>query len=882
MGTDWSVLVAPDHGESGPYVIRIYEVKEPFDWSKALPMVWSTSLEGVQQRGRIAPAEAVVNWFFEQDDGHHGQRVKINVATGLIAQREYARALTILEGVLESLNPASEFGLFDEVLALTALSTLHQQTGEWHLARRCIDQALTACERPDAPAFLRVQALHSLGNHCIHLGDFEQGLVSLEKAVSVASGIEDVSGNWVTILSIEIADAFAMCGREQEAISRLDDLVSSIEKTQGRDALLVAMVVERRAHLLDLVGREPDAGWDLPWVFERYRAQLGEHHPRTAEVRAFLALRGAKEGNRGHAVSEMEEAVEDLVEWYGANHPKVAIARSNLGFLYLVEGRVERAWEELRQAVDSIDRTLKSTIHFMSERERLVHLADHRLYLDRLLSLAVHAGDERYVYEAYCRVVDWKGRVTRGMESLRQRAVDDPGPENVVLLRELREVRRDLSRQAQLPEPVSSEDLASLRARRDRLERELAMMLGSDVGSGSISLGEALDGVPWDGALVDFLAFHPIFESPARLVAFVTVGRGGVPKIVDLGPLEAVESAVTEYLTFVSSSSGVSDIARGVGVEETVAAVDAGRLRSLLWDPLAPMISSVKTIFVSPDGPLAGFPFEVLQLEEGRFLVETYRVAYLQDATRLARKARTVQPSILIVGGVDYRGNQNEGRWLPLRSTLVEAREIERLHNLRVDDSAELLVLVGREPTETRVRNEMSRFGTLHFATHGFYRAPVRNEESPWARALSFWRSGLIAEDVPGAMSGLVCAGIEEGRDDGLLTAEEVGWMDLSGTGLVVMSACASGIGMLQPGEGMLGLSRAFLVAGVDTVIGSLWAVDDHGTAELMRSFYDRLWGDGSSRLDALRGAQLDLLSREGSPETRPAVWGAFVLQGQP
>ena len=141
----------------------------------------------------------------------------------------------------------------------------------------------------------------------------------------------------------------------------------------------------------------------------------------------------------------------------------------------------------------------------------------------------------------------------------------------------------------------------------------------------------------------------------------------------------------------------------------------------------------------------------------------------------------------------------------------------------------------------------------------------------------------------PGLLSGLVCAGVnrapddERGlRDDGYLTAEEVGWLDLSRVELVVLSACQTVIGRTSTGEGLMGLRRAFRLAGAQTVIASLWSVDDEATAELMKDFYENLWTKGMGRHEALRAAQLKMLRENRSKRgaALPSTWGAFVLSG--
>jgi CHAT domain-containing protein len=143
----------------------------------------------------------------------------------------------------------------------------------------------------------------------------------------------------------------------------------------------------------------------------------------------------------------------------------------------------------------------------------------------------------------------------------------------------------------------------------------------------------------------------------------------------------------------------------------------------------------------------------------------------------------------------------------------------------------------------------------------------------------------LVTGYLPGYLSGLACAGANrpvEGRENGILTAQEVAWLDLGGCELVVLSACQTGLGASRSGEGMMSLRRSFEQAGARAVISSLWRVRDDSTRELMVRFYERRWS-GEGNLAALRGAQLERLARnrEKHGEGLPATWGAFVLSGE-
>ena len=131
-------------------------------------------------------------------------------------------------------------------------------------------------------------------------------------------------------------------------------------------------------------------------------------------------------------------------------------------------------------------------------------------------------------------------------------------------------------------------------------------------------------------------------------------------------------------------------------------------------------------------------------------------------------------------------------------------------------------------------------------------------------------------------MAGLVLATpASGGKEDGILTAEEIALLDLRAVRWAVLSACATGQGPLEPGEGVLGLRRAFQIAGAGTLIVSLWPVEDEATRHWMRALYDARRGGGST-IDAARTASLGVLEeqRRIGGTTHPYFWGGFVTIG--
>jgi CHAT domain-containing protein len=181
--------------------------------------------------------------------------------------------------------------------------------------------------------------------------------------------------------------------------------------------------------------------------------------------------------------------------------------------------------------------------------------------------------------------------------------------------------------------------------------------------------------------------------------------------------------------------------------------------------------------------------------------------------------------------------------------------------------------LRGSEPTEDAVRREAPACRYQHLATHGYFAPPELRSAlaAPAAREFEGSFGRFDRQDIsgfhPGLLSGVVLAGakapLDPARDDGILTALELGYLDLRGVELATLSACETGLGETAGGEGLLGLQRAFQTAGCKTVVASLWQVHDEVTQQLMLEFYDNLWTKGLPKLEALRQAQLAILRRE-------------------
>jgi CHAT domain-containing protein len=205
------------------------------------------------------------------------------------------------------------------------------------------------------------------------------------------------------------------------------------------------------------------------------------------------------------------------------------------------------------------------------------------------------------------------------------------------------------------------------------------------------------------------------------------------------------------------------------------------------------------------------------------------------------------------------------------------------------DGHSEVHELAGSTATESNFRIFAPGRYAIHVATHGFFLGVdcTGRQEHGASEPDEITLAGLMA-DSPLLLSGLALAGANtrdrapSTEDDGILTAEEIVSMNLAGVEWVVLSACETGLGKIESGEGVFGLRRAFQIAGVRNLVMSLWAVNDSETALWMGKMFEERLRGGNTVAESVREASLAVLRhrRAEGLSTHPYYWGAFVATG--
>ena len=625
---------------------------------------------------------------------------------------------------------------------------------------------------------------------------------------------------------------------------------------------------------------------------------IGKTHPAYATSLNNLAACYSEIGDYEEAIKLYTEALIIIEKFYGKMHPQYIISLESLAFSYK-EYDPEKLSQISLQLHELKSNFLKRHFSGITSSARQLFWNNEKYYFKETIYERSFLHKSQNLIEAsYNSALISKGIILDTEIEFSKLIAESKDEEALRIYKELQYTRTFLNKQYEkaISERVVNTD--SLEAVAEKLEEQLiesSQEYGDFARNLSIDWKQVQKKLGKDDIAIEFVSFPINYDSV--MYCALTLKKGyDAPKMI---------------LLF--ESSQLDSVSREKYYESTALAV-------LVWKPLDEELKEAKNIYFAPDGELYNIAIESLPYHDGvGYMFDRWNFYRLSSTRELAKiKYHPSETKAALYGGLNYdtdittienlqqpfdelyiaqyRSEPDSiglrARYGTLRGTWAEVQLIDSLYsNLKYPSK----VYAHNIGTETSLKKlDGQKVSNLHIATHGFYWTETELNEKEDLRELPFIRDNnrpRCVEDKAMTRSGLLFAGankvlsgktIPEGYDDGILTAKEISTLDLRGLDLLVLSACQTGLGEIK-GDGVYGLQRGFKMAGAQTIVMSLWKVDDDATQLLMTEFYKR-YLSGQSKHDAFLAAQEAVRNFKGKIRGKdrnfsdPKYWAGFVM----
>jgi CHAT domain-containing protein/tetratricopeptide (TPR) repeat protein len=831
----------------------------------------------------------------------------------------------------------------------TLLAACQAEQGKLSQALVNIRRALNLTERWRGAGHLQMAERQvRLGKVCIRTNDYAVGYRALKKARETLSELgmqkhptyceaifqqaESLRCDATYHLNEEEASGMAAAQPiMEEAVDAYRGLPEGEKIGYFADALLS---LSRIHYMLNYPGETRQAARDLIDEAEKViNRNGGVMHPLYASVRTAQGRFCIARGYYEDGLKYESEGAERIQQQVGTAAPWLYVeALQALVGAYLHQGEDLATARELgRESFELYSEMYHRNAAGESDSSRLAAMGDTFAQLSGNLSIGAATNDLASLYDM---VLALRGAATF-FQTAHQLAHDRPDLQRLLqkIIAERQVLKeRVFSDDPGQPRELWIERLLEASERKEYAECELAIAIRPLVPEEPpLTWRDVQSVLAENTAFIDFIQYVHHASPPGhsgrlvrelRVLAYI-VSRSRAPVCVPLGKSSDIERGVTAW------QNAIVDLQSGGSGAIDAPAVDLARL---IWFPLLPHLADVEELYIAPDGPLCFASFAALPMpgrESRTYALERYGISYVNSGRWLYQQLRNETPpagkGLLVCGGIAYQpddfappreaqpraGLLSEVQGMKnLPASALEIGEVAKLYAKNHSPDPRSRELVGAQSDAQEFQLALDgNWRYIHFAGHGFF---IQPDEVPAlsGRIETLGQNVYFVQRNQLLLSGLVLAP-RPGRSSvlTLLTAEEVGSLNLRGTDMVVLSACETGLGCTWGADGVLGLTRAFLTAGSRNVVSSLWKVEDAATSLLMEQFYQNLWKTpGMSKREALRRAQIAVLNgperisertqllalrgiKTGAPidlervatepgRSHPALWAAFVLNG--
>ena len=873
---------------------------------------------------------------------------------------QYAKSLPLHQQALELRKKIGGEESAEYATSLNDLAVLYWSMGQYDKSECLYQQALTVRKNvlgENHPDY--ATSLHNCALLYWNMGQYEKALPMHQQALAIrkktlgeehpdyASSLNDLAllywsmGQYQTALLYyqqAVLLRKRLLGNEHPAYAGSLHNMGMVYWSMGQYEKALALHQQARAIRLKVIGKNhPDYATSLRylamvyWSMGQYdkalplhhealsivKNVLGEGHPAYAFELHYLAFLYVDMGQYEKALPLFQKAAA-IRKALGEAHPDYATSLNAAGMVYSMMGDYRQASSIFMEASQITLKHLGKTYSTLSENEKINLLKIKSLQFDFLPTLLYKKGVDlpSITQQLYTNELALKGMVLEDQHTVLN-SIRKSGDVNALELYDLWHYNKTyLGKQLLLPVNERSANLDSLENIITDIEQKLSRNSATFKmiqQRQTITTSDISNKLKKDEAAIEFISFRQFDKSwtdTIKYAALILLPQDNRPHFVPLFEEAVLKRILATATKGQNNYFSINKLYPGTNANIEVGNV-ADTLYSLIWAPLEPYLSGIKTIYYAPSGLLHNISFAALKADPTHLLIDNYQLNPVLSTRSVAFPAAMVsKPKTASVWGdityslqnkngnvaftrgmekedqkeisnfdlytSDTRSLRGEVEWDPLPGTKVE---IDSLRKIMLQAGVINITLSGLHATEDAFKAlDKSSPQILHLATHGFF-LPVADLDHK--QGLQGMSNPFSLQQNPMFRSGLVLAGGNhtweglplKGKEDGILTAYEIAQMDLSNTDIVVLSACVTALGDLQGSEGAIGLQRALKMAGVKQMIVSLWPVPDKATAELMTLFYKN-WLGGMPTRAALRKAQLDMKAKYPFP----FFWAAFKL----
>lgn len=824
---------------------------------------------------------------------------------------------------LESLSHyEQEFGKESERYTgtLNNLAILYWQIGDFEQSESKYLELIKLKEKIYGPESINtVEGIYNLALLYESMHNYKKAEELLLSATSIQSRVLGVQHSDYATGLVGLSGLYYILDREDEAEKLINEAKDIRERIFGKEHYLYTTCLDLLAKLSVEKKNYHEAELLYSESIEIEERVLGKDHPDLANTLTGYGDLCVENGDLEKAESLYNRANDIHQTKLGVEHPLRAEGQFDLAFLLERQARYEEAEKQILEASQLIRARVIKGATFLSEHELSEYVSSVQSKLDKISSLILSrqlAGipTGNLAANHYDFILFLKGFLLTSV--MRMNTLSATSPESMKIFQELKSYRRYLAKQ--LAKPLSEQqNVARFEEKANVLEKELSRSLaGYAQEERQVTWMDVQRKLGPEEVAIEFIDFRLSFPEKSDSIQYAALLlRPGADQPIFI-PL-CKESELNRLLTysdgrrqeFVNRLYSLSD--RGLILDT---APESG-LYELLWKPLESYLDGVRTIYFASSGMVHQINLGAIQIAFDEMVDDKYFLIRQTSTRQLVSSVPKVEVSnrAVLFGGVRYEAdslailaannalfetgeytNRSVQNWMSIGQEQVKeswgylsfsAKEVTNVETLLKQAGVQTSLYADFTATEEVFKSlgatEGSSPGVLHVATHGYF---YPNPDNQTVNRTAENDLAFKMSENPMIRSGLILAGANQAwqtghafrpeMEDGIVTAYEISQMNLSGTELVVLSACETGLGDIQGNEGVYGLQRAFKIAGAKYLIMSLWQVPDRQTSLLMATFYRKWLEDNMHIPDAFHAAQKELRDLGLNPHQ----WAGFVL----